>query len=184
MSLQNVERSESKQIIPSHLHIMAVKGLQHLLALSSVNSPVTQSQKPSHLAFASNDCFYSNSQYGPLLILPLLSCYLSHYIDMLNNSTTDNVMTSPSSSSGSLRMYSSESPSSLESLTSSLSLLLMDGQRYANSLENYCITSLTTLCKLVSFSSTVRQFLLTGISGLCRQNQPKPGSSKEVKNKV
>ncbi|XP_041347817.1 ATR-interacting protein-like isoform X2 [Gigantopelta aegis] len=177
MSLQHAERSESKRIVPPHFHIMAMKGLQHLLSQASVNSSVTPAPDSVSVDSAASS---TGSLNGPVLILPLLNCYLSHYIVLLNKSTTENVVTSPSSSTGSLRTYSSESPSSLESLTSSLSQLLMDGQRCANTLESYCLASLTTLCKLVSFSSAVRLFMLTGTSGLCRSNEAKPSHKESV----
>ncbi|XP_069141364.1 ATR-interacting protein-like [Argopecten irradians] len=94
------------------------------------------------------------NDHGALLLLPLLTDYLGHYLDLLTSAVEVNPQSPPSSRG------SSSLDSSVESLTSSLSLLLRDSALFANNLESLALASLSILHKLVSFCQSVRAVLL------------------------
>ncbi|ESO98513.1 hypothetical protein LOTGIDRAFT_239031 [Lottia gigantea] len=130
--------TETKPIVDSEHYHMAVHGLQ--LLLNDMNS-----------------CDQPDFNEPAVLILPLLSDYFNHYISMLNLNEDNPVLNSPTNSSS---FKSSSCESSIESLTSSLGLLLKDGASYAQNIENLTSTALTVLKHLVISSTSVRGSLI------------------------
>ncbi|XP_071082575.1 ATR-interacting protein-like [Haliotis cracherodii] len=148
-SLQSAESADTCSVVPRDHYLMAVEGLQDLLKSVSQCSDTVPNTDP-HLA-------HTQELSGAVLILPLINDYLSHYLDILSNAPAQG------SSSGTLNSSlgrGSVSESSLESVTSSIGLLLKDYQSSANNLECLCLTSLRTLHKLVMFSAAVRRSLM------------------------
>lgn len=148
-SLQSAESADTCSVVPRDHYLMAVEGLQDLLKSVSQCSDIVPNTDP-HLA-------HTQELSGAVLILPLINDYLSHYLDVLSNAPAQG------SSSGTLNSSlgrGSVSESSLESVTSSIGLLLKDYQSSANNLECLCLTSLRTLHKLVMFSAAVRRSLM------------------------
>ncbi|OWF51643.1 ATR-interacting protein-like [Mizuhopecten yessoensis] len=102
---------------------------------------------------------------GAVLLLPLLADYLGHYLDLLS-CAVEASPPSPSSSRGG----SSSLDSSVESLSSSLSLLLRDSALFANNLEALALAALSILHKLVSYCPSVRAILLESPESLTHES--------------
>ncbi|XP_067683214.1 ATR-interacting protein-like [Haliotis asinina] len=148
-SLQSADCPDTCSVVPRDHYLMAVEGLQDLLK--------SQSQCRDTVLNTDSHLTHTEELSGAVLILPLINDYLSHYLDILSNSPVQG------SSSGTLNSSlgrGSASESSLESVTSSIGLLLKDYQNSANNLECLCLTSLRTLHKLVMFSKAVRRSLM------------------------
>ena len=120
---------------------------------------------------------------GAILFLPMIHDYLTQYMDMLTSNLDARTCSSPQNSLTSSGLSKSSFDSSVESLTSSLDMLLKDSADYANNLENMTLVTLQIVHKLVSFSSVIRNILLNVDSdtklveesteevNLCRKNQ-------------
>ncbi|XP_060066244.1 uncharacterized protein LOC132546542 [Ylistrum balloti] len=93
------------------------------------------------------------TDYGAVLLLPLLADYLGHYQDLLTCAVEVSPQSPPSSRG------SSSLDSSVESLSSSLSLLLRDSALFANNLEALALAALSILHRLVSYCPSVRAVL-------------------------
>ncbi|KAL8577235.1 hypothetical protein ACOMHN_034261 [Nucella lapillus] len=104
---------------------------------------------------------------GAVLLLPMLNDYLQHYIDILSSSSNEaTAPTSPNVGSGSNKSSSCETGSSLESLTSSLEVLLQQGAEYANTVETLTLCALRVLNMLVSACEDVRSLVVMSRTGL------------------
>ncbi|GAB1609675.1 uncharacterized protein LOC115217079 [Argonauta hians] len=125
-------------------------------AISSSSAPTTTTSMRSP----------SQSPLNLLLrLMPLLSDYLGHYCDQLSTS----LVTSSCGGSGGLSeslpsanqwKSGSSSESSMDSVTSSVNLLLQDCANVANQLELLVIVALRVLLKLIGFCAELRHSLL------------------------
>ncbi|KAK3584365.1 hypothetical protein CHS0354_010151 [Potamilus streckersoni] len=153
-------------IVSDDHYYLALQGLTCLLQGENLLSPITCPRPPSASTSTAETSvankrinYLSSAQNCTLLILPLLNDYLTHYLDMLRSSTENLNSTSPSTSINSSKSSSSfESP--LDSITSSLNMLLRDSAVFANNLEQLALTSLRVLHKLVSVCPAVQNVIL------------------------
>ncbi|KAK7102366.1 hypothetical protein V1264_020596 [Littorina saxatilis] len=147
---QQTQPTALKPIVDQVNFLLAAQGLQTLISSPQVDQPAPstfqQAQPP--------------EPSGALLLLPMLNDYISHYIDILTSGTAAVNVQSPNLSSGSVKSSSCESGSSLESVTSSLGMLLQQGAEYANSVETLTLSALHALHALVCVSSEVRSVCL------------------------
>lgn len=147
---QQTQPTALKPIVDQVNFLLAAQGLQTLISSLQVDQPAPstfQQAQPPELS-------------GALLLLPMLNDYISHYIDILTSGTAAVNVQSPNLSSGSVKSSSCESGSSLESVTSSLGMLLQQGAEYANSVETLTLSALHALHALVCVSSEVRSVCL------------------------
>lgn len=106
-------------------------------------------------------CSVATDSGSVLFILPLINDYLSSYLRLMSSSVQNiSTMRSPANSSSSSKSGSHDS--SVESITSSLNLLLWDSASCANNLEHLTLVALRVLNKLVHVCSSVVSILLDG----------------------
>jgi hypothetical protein len=156
------DKPDMVRLVPVDHFSMAVQGLSNLLKpwnQSNENSKSDWSIQNQMRPCDQGDAAYSLTRQSDLedavLILPLISDYLRHYIEMLESmfeTSTSSTGTNSSSSPDSFDT-SSESP------TGSFSMFLKSTANFANDLEGLTIASLKTLHTLLSCVG-VRQILL------------------------
>lgn len=162
----SADRPRPRPIVSTSSHARAMEGL-HSILKDTNQSPLVSMMSVSHNSTSGDQSTSllqtqetSVSQNG-LLFLPLLNDYLSHYIEMMNCYVErGQTLLSPQSSSSSSFGPSSSSDSSMDSLTSSLHVLLRDGAAYANNLESLALCALHVLYKLVLYCEAVSDILL------------------------
>lgn len=144
----------------------AMEGL-HSILKDTNQSPLVSLVKVSHTCTFSDQStsllqtHETSVSHNGLFFLPLVNDYLSHYIEMMNCYVErGQTLLSPQSSSSSSFGPSSSGDSSMDSLTSSLNVLLRDGAAYANNLESLALCTLHVLYKLVLYCEAVRDILL------------------------
>ncbi|KAK6177177.1 hypothetical protein SNE40_015333 [Patella caerulea] len=162
MSGAHEQPKDIKPIVDKEHYNLAIHGLQTLL--DSIDSIETESMT-------------DITNTAAVLILPLLTDYFTHYISMLSSNQETNGLTSPTNS-GSLKSSSCES--SIESLTSSLGLLLKDGAMYAQNMEMLTSASLITLRHLVIYSAAVRETLYPKFDIVKKDKKTKSRSQKPL----
>ena len=162
-----MDRPKPRPIISASSYSWAMEGLHSILSGTN-QSPLISLLDVSYNNTSINQSTSSLQPQAPfvnqsgLLFLPLLNDYLYHYTEMMNCYVErGQTLLSPQSSSSSSYGPCSSSDSSIESLTSSLNILLRDGATYANNLESLALCALHVLYKLVVYCDAVRDILLT-----------------------
>ena len=128
---------------------------------SSAPGTSTQPSPPSSPTLATLHSL-PDRDLSALLFLPLISDYLRRYIDLMEHSVERHVQltssnSTPSSSDRSI--HSSSCDTSLESLTSSLELLMSEGAIMANTLESLALEALRVLETLCQQCESIRNVL-------------------------
>ncbi|XP_052676534.1 ATR-interacting protein-like [Crassostrea angulata] len=154
------DRPRPRPIVSTSSYARAMEGLHSILkdTLVKVSHTCTFSDQSTSLLQTTHETSVS---HNGLFFLPLVNDYLSHYIEMMNSYVErGQTLLSPQSSSSSSFGPSSSGDSSMDSLTSSLNVLLRDGAAYANNLESLALCALHVLYKLVLFCEAVQDILL------------------------
>ncbi|KAK7484326.1 hypothetical protein BaRGS_00024451 [Batillaria attramentaria] len=146
-----------RPIVSRENFLLAVQGLRNLLDYTAADQQHGTSGSGADPR-GSAEGSHQDQMSSTTLILPLLNDYMGHYIDILTSSTntgpaSPNIVSSDSSKS-------SSGESSLESITSSLGILLQEGAEYANSMETLTMCVLRVLHKLVCMCPKVRSVCL------------------------
>lgn len=166
----STESTESLLLVSPGNYDLALEGMSCLLReeshtsstkndktiLTDIESALDTSIESNSTCSSSQNILSNHS--SAIYFLPLLNDYLSHYLEML--CTSVNCVKSPPTPKSS-NSSSKASSSDIESVTSSLELLLKNSASYANNLENLATISLRILYKLVSHSGAVRDILLS-----------------------
>ncbi|CAG5119465.1 unnamed protein product [Candidula unifasciata] len=100
---------------------------------------------------------------GAVLILPLLTNYIQHYVDLVQSSSGRVVRTLNTSGTEGIpspQSLDSSTASSFETLSSHLGLLLQEGRVYASNIEGCAVTALRCLARLVYLCPAVRHALV------------------------
>lgn len=160
------DRPRPRPIVSTSSYARAMEGL-HSILKDTNQSPLVSLVKVSHTCTFSDQStsllqtHETSVSHNGLFFLPLVNDYLSHYIEMMNSYVErGQTLLSPQSSSSSSFGPSSSGDSSMDSLTSSLNVLLRDGAAYANNLESLALCALHVLYKLVLFCEAVQDILL------------------------
>eukprot|EP00105_Crassostrea_gigas_P036305 XP_019920453.1 PREDICTED: ATR-interacting protein isoform X4 [Crassostrea gigas] len=160
------DRPRPRPIVSTSSYARAMEGL-HSVLKDTNQSPLVSLVKVSHTCTFSDQStsllqtHETSVSHNGLFFLPLVNDYLSHYIEMMNCYVErGQTLLSPQSSSSSSFGPSSSGDSSMDSLTSSLNVLLRDGAAYANNLESLALCALHVLYKLVLYCEAVRDILL------------------------
>lgn len=161
------DRPRPRPIVSTSSYARAMEGL-HSILKDTNQSPLVSLVKVSHTCTFSDQStsllqttHETSVSHNGLFFLPLVNDYLSHYIEMMNCYVErGQTLLSPQSSSSSSFGPSSSGDSSMDSLTSSLNVLLRDGAAYANNLETLALCTLHVLYKLVLYCEAVRDILL------------------------
>ena len=159
--LSQCDKPDMVRLVSGDHFSMAVQGLSNLL--KSWNQPNENSKSDWSIQNQMRSCdngdvslFTRQSDLeDAILILPLISDYLRHYIEMLESMFETSASSTDTTSSSSPDSFDTSS----ESPTGSLSMFLKSTANYANDLEDLTIASLNTLHTLLS-SVGVRQMLL------------------------
>lgn len=152
-----VNSTNKKDLVSSSNLNLAIHGLSQLLITDC--SPTNQQAM---MSTSQSSCDPSQNSLNLLLqLIPLLADYLGHYCDQLStNLVASSTDLCDSSTSGSNGKSGSLSESSMDSVTSSVNMLLQDCANVANQLELLVIVTLRVLHKLIAFCTELRHSLL------------------------
>lgn len=168
----------SQPIVKKENFLLAVQGLKYLL-----DSDPNQAQSGTHFLdahFTAEGIAISVHLSGAVLILPLLNDYITHYIDILSAASGSSGMFSPNLSANSSKSCSYDS--SVETLSSSLGLLLQEGTEYANNIETLALCALRVLRKLVCYTAEVQRACLASrfVGSFCQAPTDTSSSNNET----
>lgn len=141
--------STASSSLPSsaaHIQQLVVTKENYTLAMQALSS----------LLASQTDAEAPVSSETAIMLLPLIEDYVNAYLTLIHSAID---IYSSSSQSGSLSSHGSLE-STVETMTSSLQGLMIEGAAFANQLEDCALNALVTLHTLVSYSDQVCQALV------------------------